>query len=725
MDECYHYCGAEWKTFIRNECDPDYAPDELKDLLNDACDNSVAVGQKWKPSWDGKDASDYCVGDCDAADAQPTCYKWEFHIPAQPAVVGWYGSKCDNAGAVTKTVNGMTIGGLGECSSEATDLENGLIANPSGTWPPGDESVCTEVKSACEDASDCNWGNYNCYAQYIQTATPAYTPTNMTATETFTEYCSRQNGTLILRGVGGRNGAEDVDQCWIPITLAEGQTCAGQNGKDLTNVINPANCVNIGDSCYNDCQGKWKLWIETLDTYEFGHYSSGPTINGVQLSRYYQTRCYGNPKQGGWPTKGWHGAHEYGCPDHEKLKAENGECPNKWEKPTSWPGERDDYCLANCPRATGDASCVPANHRCFTQQFGDKYPCTTAWQTWANNGCEGDPPWDETTNENTNYGCPRIEVSGSERAHTADKGRCEKPVPWAGSCASSCKFYKMGCPVTDTNWAGSNACWITACDANDAADKEYIDYIKGNCAGTPPWDDNVVTNITYWPDPPVVEEAAAEEATAVTKTCHTKKLIYETAQLDIYKRHLPTFNFVEEFIPFYDVPLWKFQWNEHIIKTLNQTSNNNRRFQASTPPDCSQGYYLSSTTKRWQHGNCEWLDSNHVCVVNTFQYGVEASECFSGPNCNDLYYYEPLGSTKQYFKAVAGQCWPDDNQKCTFMADNIMYFDRYDPKYGQECVSMDCGLAESVYNHQCMEVNSAVICEDASTYFHQNCITCS
>ena len=723
MDECYHYCDAEWKTFIRNECDPDYAPDELKDLLNDACDNSVAVGQKWKPSWDG-DASDYCVGDCDAADAQPTCYKWEFHIPAQPAVVGWYGSKCDNAGAVTKTVNGMTIGGLGECSSEATDLENGLIANPSGTWPPGDESVCTEVKSACEDASDCNWGNYNCYAQYIQTATLAYKPADMTASENFTEYCSRQNGRLIEKGVDGRDDDDhDFDQCWIPITLAEGQTCAGQNGTDLTNVINPANCVNINDNCYDDCEDKWKLWIETLDTYEFRHYSSGPTINGVQLSRYYQTRCKGNPKQGGWPPKDWHGAHEYGCPDHEKLKAENGVCPNKWEKPESWPGDRDDYCFANCPKCGSCGSCVPENHRCFMEQFDDKYPCTPAWQNWANNGCEGDPPWDETTNENTKYGCPRIEVSGSELAHPADKGRCEKPVPWAESCASSCEFNKMGCPYT--NGPVGDWCWKSDCDANVAADKVYIDYINGQCAVTPPWDGNVVTNITYWPDPPVVEEAAAEEATAVTKTCHTKKLIYETAQLDIYKRHLPTFNFVEEFIPFYDVPLWKFQWNEHIIKTLNQTSNNNRRLQASTPPDCSQGYYLSNTTKRWQHGNCEWLDSNHVCVVNTFQYGVEASECFSGPNCNDLYYYEPLGSTKQYFKAVAGQCWPDDNQKCTFVADNIMYFDIYDPKYGQECVSMDCGLAESVYNHQCMEDNSAVICEDASTYFHQNCITCS
>lgn len=704
MDECYHYCGAEWKTFIRNECDPDYAPDELKDLLNDACDNSVAVGQKWKPSWDGKDASDYCVGDCDAADAQPTCYKWEFHIPAQPAVVGWYGSKCDNAGAVTKTVNGMTIGGLGECSSEATDLENGLIANPSGTWPPGDESVCTEVKSACEDASDCNWGNYNCYAQYIQTATPAYTPTNMTATETFTEYCSRQNGTLILRGVDGRNGAEDVDQCWIPITLAEGQTCAGQNGKDLTNVINPANCVNIGDSCYNDCQGKWELWIETLDTYEFGHYSSGPTINGVQLSRYYQTRCKGNPKQGGWPPKDWHGAHEYGCPDHEKLKAENGVCPNKWEKPESWPGDRDDYCFANCPKCGSCGSCVPENHRCFMEQFDDKYPCTPAWQTWANNGCEGDPPWDETTNENTKYGCPRIEVSGSELAHPADKGRCEKPVPWAGSCASSCKFYKMGCPVTDTNWAGSNACWITACDANVAADKEYIDYINGNCAGTPPWDGIVVAKVAFWPEP-IEEEFIAGPVTE--KTCVKKKLIYEVGKLDIYKRYLTTQVNVEEFIPFYDVPLQMREWIDY------------ERGVTTTLPECSQQYFLNQTTERWQQGDCEWLNSTHVCAKK----GDAPSECFSGTNCNDVYYYETRGLTKIYDKSTTGQCWPN-GQYCIFMAEDINFYDRYDPKYEQECVSMDCALAESVYNTQCMENNTAVICQDASAYFHQNCITC-
>jgi len=703
MDECYHYCDADWKTFIRMECDVAFAPQELSDdSTYAACDNSVAVGQKWEPSWDG-DASDYCVGDCDAADAQPTCYKWEFNVPAQPAVVAWYGSKCGGQRKTQITIDGVTYvnyadGGFGTCSSEATDLAKSNFSTYSGYGTSVPETA------ACSDVTNTNkW--YECYAQHLQEATPAYTPTNMTATETFTEYCSRQNGTLILRGVDGRNGAEDVDQCWIPITLAEGQTCAGQNGKDLTNVINPANCVNIDDSCYNDCQGKWELWIKTLDTYEFGHYTSGPTINGVQLSRYYQTRCYGNPKQGGWPPKDWHGAHEYGCPDHEKLKAENGVCPNKWEKPESWPGNRDDYCLANCPRATGDASCVPANHRCFTQQFGDKYPCTTAWQTWANNGCSGDPPWDESINENTKYGCPKTEVSGSERAHTADKGRCEKPVPWAGSCASSCKFYKMGCPVTDTNWAGSNACWITACDANVAADKEYIDYINGNCAGTPPWDGNVVTDVAYWPEP--IEEGFI--AGPVTdKTCVTKKIVNEVENLDIYKRYLTTQDNVEEFIPFYDVPLQMREWNDY------------ERGVTTTLANCSQQYFLNQSTERWQQGDCEWLNSTHVCAKK----GDAPSECFSGTNCNDLYYYETQGLTKKYFKSTTGQCWPN-GQYCYFMAEDINLYDIYDPKYGQECVSMDCGLAESVYNHQCMKNNSAVICEDASTYFHQNCITCS
>ena len=111
MDECYHYCDAKWKTFIRMECDSAYAPEELLDGPNyAACDKSVSDGQPWEmpPGFSGA-SSDYCVGDCDASTAS-TCYKWEFNIPAQPAVVGWYGSKCENAGKVNKIINGVNYG---------------------------------------------------------------------------------------------------------------------------------------------------------------------------------------------------------------------------------------------------------------------------------------------------------------------------------------------------------------------------------------------------------------------------------------------------------------------------------------------------------------------------------------------------------------------------------------------------------------------------------------
>lgn len=699
MDECYHYCGAEWKTFIRNECDSAYAPQELlKDPDYDACDNSVSAGQKWEmPRGFSGASSDYCVGDCDASTAS-TCYKWEFHIPAQPAVVAWSGSKCDNANNVVEIINGDYYGGLGDCSSEATDLENGLIANPPGTWPPGDESVCTAAKSACKDASDCTWyGNYYCYAQYLQEARTEYKPTDMTPTETFAEYCSRQGGTHISiddikenKG-GGFDETHGFDQCLIPITVAEGQTCEGQNGTDLTDVIKPAQCVNIDESCYSDCEPKWKDWIETTQNEEFGNVMFNDYVNGVQPYKFYPVRCNGHPRYQ------W-GGHEYGCPAHEKLKAENGICPAKWEKPATWDddNDRDDYCLANCPRATDNENCVPANHRCFTQQFRDKYPCTPAWQTWANNGCSGDPPWDETTNENTKYGCPRVEFSGTELAYPADKGRCEKPNPWSNSCASSCYFEYGQC----CDWL------VGGCDETVPADKKYIDYLNGGCTNaTKPWDGIVVAKVAFWPEPIEEEFIAGPES---EKICVTKKIVNEVENLDIYKRYLTTQDTVEEFIPFYDVPLQMREWNDY------------ERGVTTTLPECSQQYFLNQTTERWQQGDCEWLNSTHVCAKK----GDAPSECFSGTNCNDLYYYETQGLTKIYFKSTTGQCWPN-GQYCYFMAEDINLYDIYDPKYGQECVSMDCGLAESVYNNQCMEDNTAVICQDASTYFYKNCITCS